>query len=65
MIKISCLVPKKNLDERKEKITIKHLLTMASGLDCNDWDKKSKGQEDKLAFAIMKDVFLPIFHNEE
>ena len=41
-------VPKKNLDERKEKITIKHLLTMSSGLDCNDWDKKSKGQEDKV-----------------
>jgi len=39
---------KKNIDERKEKITIKHLLTMSSGLDCNDWDKKSKGQEDKV-----------------
>ncbi len=41
-------LPKKNLDDRKEKITIKHLLTMSSGLDCNDWDKKSKGQEDKV-----------------
>ncbi len=41
-------VPKKNLDVRKEEITIKHLLTMSSGLDCNDWDKKSKGQEDKV-----------------
>lgn len=41
-------VPKKNLDEWKEKITIKHLLTMSSGFDCNDWDKKSKGQEDKV-----------------
>ncbi len=41
-------VPKKNLDDRKEKITIRHLLTMSSGLDCNDWDKKSKGQEDKV-----------------
>ncbi|MBT2163647.1 serine hydrolase domain-containing protein [Zobellia barbeyronii] len=38
----------KNLDERKDKITIKHLLTMSSGLDCNDWDKNSKGQEDKI-----------------
>lgn len=38
----------KNRDERKEKITIKHLLTMSSGLDCNDWDKMSKGQEDKV-----------------
>ena len=41
-------IPNKNLDKRKEKITIKHLLTMSSGLDCNDWDKKSKGQEDKV-----------------
>ena len=41
-------VPKKNLDPRKEKITIKHLLTMSTGLECNDWDKKSKGQEDRV-----------------
>lgn len=41
-------IPKKNLDVKKETITIKHLLTMSSGLDCNDWDKKSKGQEDKV-----------------
>lgn len=41
-------IPKKNLDKRKEKITIKHLLTMSSGLDCNDWDRQSKGQEDKV-----------------
>ncbi len=30
------------------KIKIRHLLTMTSGLDCNDWDKKSPGQEDKM-----------------
>lgn len=41
-------VPEKNLDKRKEKITIKHLLTMSTGLECNDWDKQSKGQEDKV-----------------
>ncbi len=41
-------VPTKNPDERKDQITIKHLLTMSSGLDCNDWDKSSKGQEDKV-----------------
>ena len=45
---LSTLVPAKNLDKRKEKITIQHLLTMSSGFDCNDWDKKSKGQEDKV-----------------
>ncbi len=41
-------VPVKNLDERKNDITIKHLITMSTGLDCNDWDKKSKGQEDRV-----------------
>ncbi len=41
-------VPTKNWDHRKEKITIAHLLSMSTGLDCNDWDKKSKGQEDKV-----------------
>ncbi len=45
---LKTLSPTKNLDERKKKITIKHLLTMSTGLDCNDWDKKSKGQEDKI-----------------
>lgn len=40
--------PKKNLDKRKEEITIRHLVTMSTGIDCNDWDKKSAGQEDKV-----------------
>ncbi len=35
-------------EPRKRMITIEHLLTMSSGMDCNDWDKKSAGQEDKL-----------------
>jgi len=41
-------IPKKNIDKRKDKMTIRHLLTMSSGLDCNDWDKNSQGQEDKV-----------------
>jgi len=41
-------VPTKNPDKRKDEITIKQLLTMSAGLDCNDWDKHSAGQEDKV-----------------
>ena len=41
-------VPTKNPDQRKDRITIRHLLTMSTGLDCNDWDKKSAGQEDNV-----------------
>lgn len=41
-------IPQKNIDSRKDEITIKHLIMMSSGLDCNDWDKTSKGQEDKV-----------------
>ncbi|GAB5525308.1 MAG: serine hydrolase [Roseivirga sp.] len=37
-----------NADGDKQSITIGNLLTMSSGMDCNDWDKKSAGQEDKL-----------------
>jgi len=41
-------IAEKNLSEQKQKITIKHLITMSSGLDCDDWNKKSKGQEDRV-----------------
>ena len=41
-------VPKKHLDKYKDEITIKHLITMSAGWDCNDWNKKSKGQEDRV-----------------
>lgn len=30
------------------ELTIKDLLTMSTGLDCNDWDKSSIGNENKL-----------------
>jgi CubicO group peptidase (beta-lactamase class C family) len=36
------------LDSRKAQITVEDLLTMRSGLDCNDWDPKSPGHEDKM-----------------
>ncbi|MEM9981845.1 MAG: serine hydrolase [Bacteroidota bacterium] len=61
---LSTLHPQKNLLQKK-KITIRHLLTMSTGLDCNDWDKRSKGQEDKA--YIKKDLLqyfidLPVVH---
>lgn len=34
--------------DNKHLLTIKHLLTMNTGLDCNDWDESSVGKEDKL-----------------
>ena len=42
------LQPKKNLDYRKASITIRDLLTMSPGWDCNDRDKGSAGQEDRI-----------------
>lgn len=35
-------------DPRKKSLTVEHLLTMASGLDCDDSDPKSPGREDYM-----------------
>lgn len=35
-------------DSVKAKIAVEDLLTMRSGLACNDWDVKSPGHEDKM-----------------
>jgi CubicO group peptidase (beta-lactamase class C family) len=35
-------------DPRKDRITVRHLLTMTSGLDCDDSVEKSLGNEDTL-----------------
>lgn len=50
--KVSTLLPRHEetflKDPKKAQITIEDLLTMRSGLDCNDWDPRSPGQEDKI-----------------
>jgi CubicO group peptidase (beta-lactamase class C family) len=38
----------KNLDSRKRAITIRHLLDMSSGLDCDDSNPASPGNEEKM-----------------
>ncbi len=35
-------------DPRKAAMTLADLLTMRSGLDCDDWDPKSPGHEDRM-----------------
>jgi CubicO group peptidase (beta-lactamase class C family) len=38
-----------DLEPRKRALTLEHLLTMSSGLDCDDSDPKSGGHEDTVA----------------
>ncbi len=40
--------PFANVDERKSRITLAHLLTHTSGLDCNDNDDASQGNEGAM-----------------
>ena len=35
-------------DPRRSAMTVEDLLTMRSGLECDDWDGKSPGHEDKM-----------------
>lgn len=40
--------PYKNLDSRKEKMTLSDLLSMRSGLACDDYDSRSPGNEQNV-----------------
>ncbi|MFQ5528382.1 MAG: serine hydrolase domain-containing protein, partial [Thermoanaerobaculia bacterium] len=35
-------------DPRAERMTLRHLITMTSGLACDDWDQDSPGNEDTM-----------------
>jgi len=37
-----------NPDPRKDRLTLRDLLTMQSGLACDDWDRESPGNESKV-----------------
>ena len=37
-----------NMSDRKRAITVNHLLNMRSGLECNDWEPGSPGQEERV-----------------
>jgi CubicO group peptidase (beta-lactamase class C family) len=37
-----------SIDPRKRAMTLEHLMTMSSGLDCDDWDPQSQGNEDTM-----------------
>ena len=37
-----------NPDPRKERMTVRHLVTMTSGFDCDDGDYDSPGNEDRM-----------------
>lgn len=45
---LSQYAPFKNGDERKERLTLRHLLEMRTGLACNDWDEDSPGNEERM-----------------
>ncbi|HYJ40596.1 MAG TPA: serine hydrolase [Steroidobacteraceae bacterium] len=49
---IATLIPQfenhANMDARKRAITIRHLLDMRSGLECNDWSSASRGNEERM-----------------
>lgn len=51
---VDCLIGAydiQNLTSQKRQIEIQHILTMTSGLACDDWDETSLGNEQKFEFV--------------
>ena len=47
------------LDPRKKEMTVRHLLTMSSGYDCDDWaDSQRPGSEDSLEEQAPRDYYM-------
>ena len=42
------LLPDRSLDSAKASITMDQLLSMSSSLECNDWDERSPGNEERM-----------------
>jgi CubicO group peptidase (beta-lactamase class C family) len=61
--------PFANPDPRKAEITLAHLMTHTSGLDCNDNDENSRGNEDTMSSQTAQPDWwkytldLPMMHN--
>ncbi|MEM6475538.1 MAG: serine hydrolase [Pseudomonadota bacterium] len=47
-VKVWSYLGAKRTGDARDTITVADLLSMSSALDCNDWDKRSPGQEEKM-----------------
>lgn len=57
---------KPQADGSKSEITLRDLLTMSSALDCNDWTRKSPGNEEKMyPKRVWREFALNIPHQKD